>query len=281
MAELTALIGSTHSPWYPRKTSVPEAERDEGGRSLADWASKVKAVTERAEPDAIVIVASDHFHQFFANNMPQWAIGRMDSYEGTFYNEKREFGIPEVTIPGNRQLSTDIIEAGFEHGFDFAYSDELRLDHACVVPSLMTQPQLDIPVVPILTNTGFVPMPPAKRFQQLGEVLTKGIEGTTSVDRIMVIASGNLSQEVGGPAQLLPQAIDAEFDELAVGWIKSRDFDTLTSELTFERMLRSGNGTFQFMNLITMAAMQGDLNIVMAQGSGGRGTSRPCFIYEP
>ena len=279
MAELVSLIGSTHSPWFPSKTSVPESEISEGGRDLLAWAAKVRAAIQRAQPDAIVIVATDHFHQFSYHNMPQFIIGRMDSYEGTFYNEVREFNIPRVRLGGNRVLAADLIECGFEHGFDFAFSDELRLDHACVVPSLISQPSLEIPVVPVLTNTGAPPVPTGRRFVQLGEVLRKAIEASTSVERVAVIASGNLSQEIGGPAQILPQPVDADFDEDAVKWIQARDLDRLAA-LDFGRLLRHGNGSSQFLNLVTMAAMQGELSCVMAEASKGRGVSRPAFIYE-
>src|SRR5680860_567989 len=154
MAKLVSLIGSTHSPWFHARTSVPESELSAEGRRLLAWSARVQEAIQRARPDAIVILATDHFHQFFSSNMPQFIVGRMDAYQGTFSNEVREFKLPRVELRGNRALATDLIEGGFEHGFDFAFSDELRLDHACVVPSLIAQPSLDIPVVPVLTNTG-------------------------------------------------------------------------------------------------------------------------------
>ena len=280
MAELVSLIGSTHSPWFPSKTSVPDSEMSQGGRDLLAWAAKVREAMDAAQPDAIVIVATDHFHQFSYHNMPQFLIGRMHAYEGTFYNEVREFNIPRVRLGGSRALATDLIEAGFEHSFDFAFSDEMRLDHACVVPSLIAQPELDIPVVPVLTNTGAPPIPTGRRFLQLGEVLRTAIEATTTVNRVAVICSGNLSQEIGGPAQILPRPVDAAFDEQAVKWLQTLDFDAL-AQLDFGRLLRHGNGTSQFLNMVTMAAMQGDLTCVMAEASKGRGVSRPSFIYEP
>jgi len=280
MAELVSLIGSTHHPWYYAKTSRPESELSEDGRDLREWSVKVQESIRKAQPDAIIILASDHFHQFFHNNMPQFVIGRMQSYQGTFYNETREFDLPRVELGGNRALSTDLIESGFEHGFDFAFSDELRLDHACVVPSLIAQPSLDIPVVPVLTNCGAPPIPPSRRFVQLGEVLRKAIESTNAVKRVAVIASGNLSLEVGGPEQMMPYPVDPEFDEDAVKWIRARDFDRLTHEATFERMMTHGNTTFQFLNLLSMAALQGDLTCVLGEASKRRGSSKPCFIYE-
>ena len=281
MAEIVSLIGTTHHPWYYAKTSVPEDELSDDGRAQLAWSAKVQDAIRAAEPEAIVLVASDHFHQFFADNMPQFVVGRMDAYEGTFYNEVREFGLPRVRMPGNRRLSTDIIEAGFEHGFDFAFSDELRLDHACVVPSLIAQPDLEIPVVPVLTNCGAPPIPPGRRFVELGQALRRAIKGSTAVDRVAVVVSGHLSLEVGGPEQMLPRPVDVAFDDEAMTWLRERDFDRLTSEATFQRMLRRGNASFQFLNLISMAALQQDMKIGYAEAEKGRGSSKPCFIYEP
>ena len=280
MAEIVSVVGTTHHPWYHAKTSKPEPELTEDARSLLGWSARVQESFQRTNPDVVVIVASDHFHQFFHNNMPQFVVGRMNSYKGTFYNEVREFNLPRVELGGNRQLSTDIIEAGFDHGFDFAFSDEMRLDHACVVPSLISQPSLEIPVVPILTNCGAPPIPTGRRFVQLGEALRHAIEASNTVSRVAVVVSGNLSLEVGGPEQMMPSSVDPEFDSLAMKWLTDRDFDALTGESTYERLMTHGNTSFQFLNMITMASMQGDMTLVHAEAMKRRGSPAPCFIYE-
>jgi protocatechuate 4,5-dioxygenase beta chain len=228
----------------------------------------------------VVIVASDHFHQFFHNNMPQFVVGRMTDYQGTFYNEVREFDLPRVSLDGNRQLSTDIIEAGFEQGFDFAFSDDLRLDHACVVPSLIAQPSLDIPVVPVLTNCGAPPIPTGRRFVQLGGALRAAIEGSTAAQRVAVVVSGNLSLEVGGPEQMMPYSVDPQFDVDAMDWLVNRKFDALEAESTYERLMTHGNTSFQFLNMLTMAAMQADMTLVHAEAMKRGGSPAPCFVYE-
>lgn len=280
MARIVSMIGTTHHPWYYAKTSKPEAELTEDARNLLGWSDRVQESFRNTNPDVVVIVSSDHFHQFFYDTMPQFLIGRMSSYEGTFYNETREFGLPRVKLRGNRQLATDLIEAGFENGFDFAFSDELRLDHASVVPSLISQPSLDLPVVPVLTNGGAPPVPTGKRFVDLGKALRKGIESSKAVDRVAVVVSGNLSLEVGGPEQMMPHSVDPEFDVLAMDWLVGRDFEALMAESTYERLMTHGNTSFQFLNLLTMASMQEDMRLVHAEAMKRRGSPAPCFIYE-
>ena len=280
MAEIVSIIGTTHHPWYHAKTSKPEAELTDDARNLLAWSARVQESFERTRPDVVVIVASDHFHQFFHNNMPQFIVGRMNRYQGTFYNEVREFNLPRIELAGNRQLSTDIIEAGFDNGFDFAFSDEMRLDHACVVPSLISQPTLHLPVVPVLTNCGAPPIPKGERFVQLGTALRRAIEGSTAVGRVAVVLSGNLSLEVGGPHQMMGTSVDPEFDQLAMKWLCGRDFDALIADSTFERLMRHGNVAMQFLNLITMAAMQDQMTLVHGEAMKRRGSPAPCFIYE-
>lgn len=280
MAQIVSMIGTTHHPWYHKKTTVPEDELSEDARNLLAWSARVQQSIRSTNPDVVVVVASDHFHQFFHANMPQFVVGRMTSYEGTFYNEVREFDLPRVTFGGNRPLSTDIIEAGFEHGFDFAFSDDLRLDHACVVPNLIAQPSLEIPVVPVLTNCGAPPIPPGQRFVDLGGALRRAIEGSTTVERVAVVASGNLSLEVGGPEQMMPYSVDPQFDADAMDWLVDRDFDALVAESTYERLMTHGNTSFQFLNMLTMAALQDDMTLVHAEAMKRRGSPAPCFIYE-
>jgi hypothetical protein len=44
--------------------------------------------------------------------------------------------------------------------------------------------------------------------------------------------------------------------------------------------MRHGNTSFQFLNMITMASMQQDMEIVHAEAMKRRGSPAPCFIYE-
>jgi protocatechuate 4,5-dioxygenase, beta chain len=280
MAEIVSVLGSTHHPWYHAKTSRPEPELTEDGRSLLGWSALVQESIARTRPDVLVIVASDHFHQFFANNMPQFLVGRMDAYKGTFENEAREFDLPFVDIAGDRALSTDIIESGFEHGFDFAFSDEIRLDHACVVPAMIADPALQIPVVPVLTNCGAPPFPTGQRFVDLGATLRAAIERTNVVQRVAVLYSGNLSLEVGGPHQMMTTSVDPQFDDDSMRWLTTRDYEALKAIAPARELLKHGNTTGQFLNFISMAKMTEGMQAIHEVAMQRSGSPAPCFIYE-
>src|SRR5215831_8544592 len=91
MAHVAAVIASTHHPFYYRASNATGEDRP----PFADeWVAKIEAFREtltRARPDILVMVGSDHFHQMWLDNMPQFLIGKAPFYDGNFYNEEREF----------------------------------------------------------------------------------------------------------------------------------------------------------------------------------------------
>ena len=98
MATVAAVIASTHHPFYYRASTSPPETRP----PFADaWVSKILAFREtltRARPDVLVMVGSDHFHQLWLDNMPQFLIGKAPFYDANFYNEEREFGLPRMRL---------------------------------------------------------------------------------------------------------------------------------------------------------------------------------------
>ena len=55
---------------------------------------------EAARPDALIVVAAEHFANFFMNNMPAFAMGMADSYEGPI-EEPDWLRIERTRMPGN------------------------------------------------------------------------------------------------------------------------------------------------------------------------------------
>ena len=79
-------------------------------------------------PDALVLIAAEHFANFFMDNMPAYAIGMADRYEGPI-EDPGWLGIEKRRIPGN---SLDLVN--FRRRFAMAVagiadtSDERRAD---------------------------------------------------------------------------------------------------------------------------------------------------------
>ncbi len=152
MAQVVAVIASTHHPFYYRASTSTGSDRP----PFADeWVSKIETFREtltRADPDVLVMVGSDHFHQLWLDNMPQFLVGKAPFYDANWYNEEREFGLPRMTLAGEEDLSAHILRNGLDAGFDLAFSNELRIDHSITCPIFTLRPQHDLPIVPIYTN---------------------------------------------------------------------------------------------------------------------------------
>ena len=184
MAELVAVIASTHHPFFYRASTATGEDRP----PFADeWVRKVEAFREtltRARPDVLVMVGSDHFHQLWLDNMPQFLVGHAEEYDANWYNEEREFGLPRMHMAGDRDLSGHILRNGLDAGFDLAFSNELRIDHSVTCPIITLRPQNDLPIVPVYTNIFAPPLPQPRRFVQLGKLLRELVESWPSDKRV-------------------------------------------------------------------------------------------------
>lgn len=258
MAELTAVLATTHHPFYLKATELTPPE--ERMPQAAEWKRKVEAYRETltaARPDVLVMVGSDHFHQFFHDNYPTFLIGKQPRYDATFYNEEREFSIPKYLLEGHEELSGFMLQGLLDRGFDFSVSHELKIDHSIICPIITTRPDADLPIVPIYTNIFAPPLPSPKRFWDLGRAIREIIDEYPSDQRIAAVGSGHLSLELGGPRQFGETGPDPEFDRQAIEWLSTGDIEAILENVTHESMAGAGNATHGFMDLILMMGIAG------------------------
>jgi protocatechuate 4,5-dioxygenase beta chain len=258
MATVAAVIASTHHPFYYKASTAPS---ETAPPFAAEWVRKVEAFRETlttARPDVLVLVGSDHFHQLWLDNMPQFLVGNAPRYDANWYNEEREFGLPRMVMDGVPDLSWHILRNGLDAGFDLAFSNELRIDHSVTCPIITLRPQNDLPIVPIYTNIFAPPLPQPKRFVELGRQIRALVESWPSDLRVAIIGTGHLSLELGGPRQFGPHGPDPEFDEKAVEWIRTADIQRALAEVTLESLWTPGNATHGFMDFLLMMGVAGD-----------------------
>jgi protocatechuate 4,5-dioxygenase beta chain len=257
MATIAAVIASTHHPFYYRASTSTGADRP----PFADeWVAKITSFREtltRANPDVLVLVGSDHFHQLWLDNMPQFLVGKAPFYDANWYNEEREFGLPKMFFTGQEDLSAHILRDGLDAGFDLAFSNELRIDHSVTCPMITLRPQADLPIVPIYTNIFAPPLPRPKRYVQLGQMIREVVESWPSDKRVAIIGTGHLSLELGGPRQFGPHGPDPEFDRKAVDWIASGDIEKALGEVSLESLWEPGNATHGFLDFMLMMGVAG------------------------
>ncbi len=258
MAEIVAVIASTHHPFYYKASTAPEEEKP----PFADeWVRKILAFREtltRANPDVLVMVGSDHFHQMWLDNMPQFLVGKAPFYDGNYDNEEREFGLPRLFLRGDEDLSAHLLRGGLDAGFDLAFSNELRIDHSITCPIITLRPEADLPIVPIYTNIFAPPLPQPKRFVQLGKAVRELVESWPSEQRVAIIGTGHLSLELGGPRQFGPHGPDPDFDARAVEWIATGDLEGCLAGVSLEQLWEPGNATHGFMDFMLMMGVAGE-----------------------
>jgi len=124
-----------------------------GRRHMAD--------PDAARPDAIIVVAAEHFANFFMDNMPAYCIGMAPDYEGPI-EDPEWIGIARTKIPGNPELSKRIIESVLQR-VDVAYAEEWKFDHGIIVPLNFLTPQFNIPIIPVNINCQGPPLTPLHR----------------------------------------------------------------------------------------------------------------------
>jgi aromatic ring-opening dioxygenase catalytic subunit (LigB family) len=198
-------------------------------------------------PDALVVVAAEHFANFFMNNMPAFAMGMAESYEGPIEDEAF-LKIKRVKVPGNKVLSKKLIE-GVMQTVDVAYAEEWKFDHGIAVPLHFLTPAYDLPVIPANINCQGPPLTPLKRAWAFGEALRAAIDAVP--ERIALVATGGISH---WPATPDSGKINEPWDREFLARWAANDRDALLSYTDAETYRNGGQGGFEIRTFIAAAA---------------------------
>src|SRR3954469_25238433 len=118
-----------HAPGITGRPHLAEpGGKDEFYRAFYRMGEQMRAT----RPDAVIVIAAEHFANFFMNNMPAYAIGMADSYEGPIEDEAF-LKVKGTRVPGNKALTKKLIE-GVMQTVDVAYAEEWKFDHGISVP---------------------------------------------------------------------------------------------------------------------------------------------------
>lgn len=277
MADLVLTLGVPHTPLlWQNLTEPPPSDLVEVAASFRQF----REALAQAQPDMLVLIGSDHLRSIVTANMPAFMVGKGESHRGTVPSEVRAFGLPRLAVPGDPSLAREIVgQPQLNDRIDFAFSDEMWLDHSFVVPLLYLRPELDLPVVPIHTNTNAPPIPTATRFLELGRYLREAILGWQVPERVAVIASGHVAFELGGPRQFSGHSPDPGFDAEVVAALFSADTTALVELGGYQRMHAAGNLTFQFLNFLACYAAAGEVPATSAVTVPSRFGDEPFFRW--
>lgn len=204
-----------------------------------------------AGADAIIVVAAEHFANFFMNNMPAYCMGMAEDYEGPI-EDPDWLKIPRTTVPGNAELSKRIITEVMQT-VDVAFSEEWKFDHGVMVPLHFLTPHFDIPIIPANINCQGPPLTPLHRAWEFGEALRRACDAVP--EKIAIVGTGGLSH---WPATPDSGKINFEWDEEFMDRFSRNDKEAMLSYTNEETYAVAGQGGFEIRTYIaTAAAAQG------------------------
>ncbi|MBB3237237.1 extradiol ring-cleavage dioxygenase [Phyllobacterium endophyticum] len=245
MAELVAVYAVPHTPSF-----VADAQRDGENSEAVRYFAEIRNHLEASKPDVIVTVNNDHFNTFFFDNWPTFAIGTAEMTAGP--NDQTP-GMPWYNIRVEATAAKHILSSLIGAGFDFSSTVDFEIDHGALVPLHFLTPKMHIPIVPIFVNCVVPPLPAAQRCFALGRALAEAIRSWDKDARVVIVTSGSLSLEIGGPRVEVDKTFGVP-DPAWAAWIleeiRGVRYDEILSQASEPRMLQAGNVAGELLNWI-------------------------------
>lgn len=254
-----------------RRDKAPPEQRDAVFGAFDVMREKIEAL----EPDAIVILATDHMKAWPLHGVPQFAIG-----VGAVATGLGDAGIEPCKIPVQQVFAQAILEGAVRRRIDLAFTEEVEIDHSFVTPLSLVTPSYAVPIVPVTQNCNVPPRPTLERSHEFGEALRESIlDGPPG--RVVVVGTGGLSHWVGSEsrqefmrrpagtrlADLAEHPVEiedigdvnAEFDRLFLEHVATGDVASFVNSWSPEQVEETaGNGAQEIRNWLTAAAMMAD-----------------------
>ena len=237
----------SHAPGITGRAHLADAAVKDEFHAQFD---RLGAALRDARPDALIVIAAEHFANFFMNNMPAYAIGMAEHYQGPIEDPKW-LGIDKTTVPGNAALSQRMIREVMQ-SVDVAYAEEWSFDHGIMVPLKFLTPKFDLPVIPVNINCQGPPLTPLHRAWAFGEALRRACD--MAPERIALVGTGGISHWPATPdSGKVNEAWDRDFMN---HWC-ANDREALLSMTHYndEATYRdAGQGGFEIRTFISVAA---------------------------
>ena len=235
----------SHAPGITGRTQLADPEHRE---RFYEAFERMKIAMEAANPDALVVVGAEHFGNFFMNNMPAFAMGMADYYEGPIEDENW-LGIQHGRFPGNAELSKRLIMEVMQ-SVDVAYAEEWKFDHGIIVPLHFLTPARKRTIIPANINCQGPPLAPLHRAWAFGEALRHAADAVP--ERIAVIGTGGISH---WPATPDSGKINEDWDrDFLDRWVRG-DRDDLLAYTDEDIYRDAGQGGFEIRTMIAISGL--------------------------
>ena len=260
MAELVGAFAASHGPLIIREWErLPAGQKSRMAAGFRELGKRLEA----ARPDVLVLVAPDHWSNFFLDNLPAVCIGVGAAHEGPPEPWMKEF--PHRDISGDAALALHIAKTAMQEDFEPSISHRMKLDHGFCIPLWrMALPRLPR-IVPIALNSIEPPMPSLARCYQWGELIARAVKSYPANMRVAILGTGGLSHSIGEPTM---GAIYEDFDRETIR-LFSGPSETLVSYLK-EELASHGNGSEEVRNWL-----------VAHGAAGGRGFELVDYLPVP
>ena len=248
----------SHAPGITGRTARADPQLKDAFFANLD---RLRRELEAARPDALIIVAAEHFANFFMNNMPSLCMGMATDYEGPIEDETW-LGIKRRRVPGSADLSRRLLTEVMQTS-DMAYAEEWKFDHGIMVPLHFLTPRFDLPVIPVNINCQGPPLIPLHRCYDFGRALRRACDAVP--ERIALIGTGGISHWPATPdSGTINEAWDRRFLEQ---FLHNRR-EAMLAYTDEETHREAGQGGFEIRTFITVAGA--------TQGQGGE-----LYFYAP
>ncbi len=233
----------SHAPGITGRADMADPDdRD----SLYEAFDQLRVALEASRPDALIIIAAEHFANFFMNNMPAYCIGMAPDYNGPI-EDPDWLGIARTTIPGNPDLSRRLIQSVMQLS-DVAYAEEWQFDHGIMVPLNFLTPRYDLDIIPVNINCQGPPLTPLARSWQFGKALRKACDGVA--ERIALVGTGGISH---WPATPDSGKINEAWDRRFLDQWCNNDKQAMLSYTDAETHVDAGQGGFEIRTFIAVS----------------------------
>ena len=235
----------SHGPGMTGRAHLVEntARRDE----LFAKMDVMRADIAASGAEALLVVAAEHFANFFMNNMPAFCIGMADSYDGPI-EDPAWLRIARTRVPGNVDLSRRLVREVMQT-VDTAYAEEWKLDHGIMVPLHFLTPNYDLPIIPANINCQGPPLTPLSRAWAFGEALRRACDAVP--EKIALIGTGGISH---WPATPDSGKINEAWDRAFLDRLLRQDREALLAYTDEETYRDAGQGGFEIRTYIAAAA---------------------------
>lgn len=243
MAEIALAYCASHAPMMAAaRDSAPESQRKNFFAAM-EWL-RDEAVHRGVQ--ACVVLSNEHFTNFFFENFPQICVGVGEHNWGP---TEAWLPIDKAWIPGHPALADHIMRRTLASGFDPAFSHLLELDHGVMTVYHELNPQMQLPLVPIVQNCAVEPMMPVRRAYEFGKALGDAVRSFDGLDRVAIVGAGGLSHWIGHPRV---GDIAEDFDRWFLERLEEGDLEEVLS-LPDDELELAGNGAHEIRSWLTVA----------------------------